>query len=51
MPTRRTFEMTVLVIVLMQPALAMIKLWTRKHIAVTGDGATADAARVVTEII
>lgn len=51
MPTRRTFEMTVLVIILMQPALAMVKLWTRKHIAVTGDGPTADAARVITQIV
>lgn len=51
MPTRRTFEMVVLVVVLMQPALAMVKLWTRKHIAVTGDGATADVARVVTQIV
>ena len=51
MPTRRTFELIVMVVVLAHPALAMVKLWTRKHIQVTGNGATADAARVVTQIL
>lgn len=51
MPTRRTFEMVVIVAVLIQPALAMVKLWTRKHIVVSGEGVTADAARVVTQIL
>lgn len=51
MPTRRTFELVVMVVVLSQPALAMIKLWTRKHIVTTGNGAGSDVARVVTQLI
>jgi hypothetical protein len=51
MPSRRTFELIVITVVLMAPALSMINLWARKHIAVTGTGVTADAARVVTEIV
>ena len=51
MPTRRTFELIVMVVVLSQPALAMVKLWTRKHVAVNGSGATADLARVASQII
>lgn len=51
MPTRRTFEMTVIVVVLMAPALSMIHLWARKHLATSASAATADAAAVVTEIL
>lgn len=51
MPTRRQFEMTVIVIVLMAPALAMVQLWLRKHIAITGTGPTAEAATVALNII
>jgi hypothetical protein len=50
-PNRRVFEMTVIVVVLMQPALAMVKLWTRKHILVTGNSAAADAAKIANQII
>ena len=45
MPTRRTFEMTLAVIVLAQPALAVVRLWLHKH-HVTKPGATGDAAVV-----
>jgi hypothetical protein len=51
MPNRRTFELIVITVTLMAPALSMIQLWMRKHIAVSGPGVTADAAAVVTEII
>jgi hypothetical protein len=51
MPTRRTFELIVITVVLMAPALSMINLWARKHIVVTGTGPTAEAATVVAEII
>jgi hypothetical protein len=46
LPTRRTFELVVITVVLMAPALSMIQLWMRKHIVTTGNSATADAARV-----
>jgi len=51
MPTRRQFEMTVIVIVLMAPALSMVSLWARKHLATTANAATSDAAAVVTQIL
>lgn len=51
MPTRRTFEMVVLTVVLAQPALAMIRLWLRKHVVTTGTGAAADAARAGIQIL
>ena len=51
MPSRRTFELIVITVVLMAPAMSMIHLWARKHIVTTGTGPTADAASVVTEIL
>lgn len=51
MPTRRTFELVVITVVLMAPALSMIQIWMRKHIATTGNSGTSDAARVVEQII
>ena len=51
MPTRRTFELVVITVVLLSPALAMIHLWARKHLATTANAATSDAAAVVTNIL
>ena len=51
MPTRRTFELVVITVVLMAPAFAMINLWLKKHIVVTGNGVTADAAAVALQIL
>ena len=51
MPTRRTFELVVITVVLMAPALSMIHLWARKHLATTSSAATSDAAAVVTQIL
>jgi len=51
MPTRRTFELVVITVVLMAPALSMIQLWMRKHIIVTGTGPTAEAAEIIEQII
>jgi hypothetical protein len=50
-PTRRTFELIVITVVLMAPAMSMVHLWARKHIAVTGEGAASDAAKAVTQIL
>jgi len=50
-PTRRTFELVVITAVLLQPALAMVRVWMRKHIAVTGGGPTAQAAAIIEEIL
>jgi hypothetical protein len=51
MPTRRTFELVVITVVLMAPALSMIHLWARKHLATTANTASSDAAAVVTQIL
>jgi hypothetical protein len=51
MPTRRTFELVVITVVLMAPALSMIHLWARKHLATTAAGASSDAAAVATQIL
>jgi len=51
LPTRRTFELVVITVVLMAPALSMIHLWARKHLATTASAATGDAAAVVTQIL
>jgi hypothetical protein len=51
MPTRRTFELVVITVVLMAPALAMVSLWLRKHIVTTGNTVTADAATVALQVI
>jgi hypothetical protein len=51
MPTRRTFELVVLVVVLSQPALALVKLWTRKHLVTTANSASSDAAKVVNTLL
>ena len=51
MPTRRTFELIVITVVLMAPALSMVHLWARKHLATTANEASSDAAAVVTNII
>jgi len=52
MPTRRTFELIVITVVLMHAgALSMVKLWARKHLATTANAATSDAAAVVTQVL
>jgi hypothetical protein len=51
MPTRRTFELIVITVVLLAPALSMVNLWARKHIVVSGNGPTAEAAHVAAEIL
>jgi hypothetical protein len=50
-PSRRTFELIVITVVLMAPALAMVHLWTRKHLATATNAVVADAAAVVNTII
>lgn len=51
MPTRRTMELVILTVILLQPAMAMIKLWMQKHIVTTGNDVTSDAARAVEQLL
>ena len=52
MPTRRTFELIVITVVLMAPALHMVQLWARKNLVINGSGtAVGDASHVVAELL
>jgi hypothetical protein len=51
MPSRRTFELIVITVILMAPALSMVQLWARKHLATTANGASSEAAAVVTAVL
>ncbi len=44
-------ELIVITVVLMAPALSMVHLWARKHLATTVNQTTSDAAAVVTNIL
>ena len=44
-------ELVVLTVILLQPAMAMVKLWMQKHIVTTGNDVTSDAARAVEQIL
>jgi hypothetical protein len=51
MPTRRQFEMTVIVVILLGPALSMVHLWLKKHLATTASAAGADVAFVADQVL
>lgn len=51
MPTRRTFELIIITVVLAQPAMSVIRLWLRKHVATTQPGLGSDIARAGIELL
>ncbi len=51
MPTRRTFELMVLTIILVHPVIRMAHIWAAKHIATASPGATTTAAEVVATVL
>lgn len=51
MPTRRTMELVVLTVVLVHPALAMVRVWLKKYVVSNGTGVGADLARAGTQIL
>lgn len=51
MPNRRALEMTVIVVLLVLPARAMVRIWLRKHLATSGEGPTATAAAIAETIL
>jgi hypothetical protein len=51
MPTRRTFELVIITVILAQPALAVVRLWLKKHVATTSPGIGSDVARAGVEIL
>lgn len=47
MPTKRIFDMTILVVLLAKPAFGLVKLWAARHSTHDGlDGTVARAAQV-----
>lgn len=48
MPSRRTFELIVVTVILMHPALACVRVWAEKHLAVHGQA--SGGASVVSEL-
>lgn len=47
MPTKRMFDMTILVVLLAKPAFGLVKLWATRHSTHEGiDGTMARAAQV-----
>lgn len=51
MPTRRIFEMTVVVAVLLHPVVGMARIWVRKHLATSTNSATRSAAEVAGSVL
>ena len=47
MPTRRDFELMVIVVLLIHPALSVVRLWCEKHLATHGGEAGGSAAASV----
>lgn len=37
MPNRRTFELIIVTVILLHPALSLVRIWSQKHMAVKGD--------------
>jgi len=44
-------ELVIIVTILAQPALSVVKLWLRKHVATTSPGITSDVARAGIEVL
>lgn len=51
MPTRRDFELTVILIVLMRPALAMVHLWAQKTFRDTSPGTVKHGAAEIITVV
>ena len=47
MPTRRTFELIIVTVVLLHPVIRMSRVWAAKHLATSTNPATGAAAQVV----
>lgn len=50
MPNRRTFELIVMVSVLLHPVIRMTHLWAAKHKATSNTAATGVAADVIVTV-
>lgn len=50
MPTRRTFELIIVTVVLLHPVIRMAHIWAAKHLATSNTDATGVAAEVVLQV-
>jgi len=51
MPTRRTFELVIVTVVLLHPVIRMAHLWAAKHLATSENPVTKTAAEVVSIVV
>lgn len=51
MPTRRTLELAVIVVIAMKPVTALAKLWAHKTLATTNTGLAHGAAEIVNVVM
>lgn len=51
MPTRRTLELMVITVVLMQPVLSMVKLWSVKAMGTAKEGTVLHGAGQIGSVI
>ncbi|HVH79720.1 MAG TPA: hypothetical protein VM782_10045 [Stellaceae bacterium] len=50
MPTRRTFELIIVTVVLLHPVIRMTHIWAAKHLATSDNPATSTAAEVILNV-
>ena len=50
MPNRRTFELIVVTVILLHPALSLVRIWSQKHLSVKGEQGTGVGASVAAEL-
>lgn len=50
MPNRRTFELVVLTVILLHPALSLVRVWAMKHMATTSNESSGVGASVAAEL-
>lgn len=46
MPTRRAMELTIVTVLLLHPAMSMVRIWLAKHLATSSNDSTGVAAEV-----
>jgi hypothetical protein len=50
MPTRRTFELVIVTVILLHPVISMARIWAAKHLATSANPGTGVAAQVVATV-
>lgn len=50
MPTRRDFELIIIVTILLHPALSLVRVWAQKHMATSNSPGGGVSASVAAEL-